>query len=80
VLTISLGVVLGLYMIGALLSTGKNDDTARFISPFKYFDITYIIKNGSYENRYLIASALIIIVSVAVTYIVYIRKDIHAVS
>lgn len=80
VLPISLGVVLGLYMIGALLSTGKNDDAARFISPFKYFDITYIIKNGSYENRYLLASAFIIIVSVAVTYIVYIRKDIHAVS
>jgi ABC-2 type transport system permease protein len=80
VLPISLGGVFGLYMIGALISTGKNDDWARFISPFKYFDMTYIIKNSSYEAPYLAAGAAIIVIAVAASYIIYIRKDIHAVS
>ena len=80
VLPISLGVVFGLYMIGSLIATGKNDDAARFISPFKYFDITYIIKNASYETPYLITGAAIVVVAVMASYIIYNKKDIHAVS
>jgi ABC-2 type transport system permease protein len=80
VLPVSLGVVFGLYLIGALAATGKSDDAARFISPFKYFDTTYIIKNGSYETPYMIAGAAIVVIAVAAAYIIYVRKDIHAVS
>jgi ABC-2 type transport system permease protein len=80
VLPISLGVVFGLYMLGALISAGKNNEVARFISPFKYFDITYIIKNSSYESSYIFMSAVIVVVAIAISYIIYIKKDIHAVS
>lgn len=80
VLPISLGTVFGFYFIGAIIAAGKNDEAARFISPFRYFDSTYIIKNSSYEASYLITGAVIIAVSVIVSYIVYIKKDIHAVS
>lgn len=80
VLPISLGVVFGLYMIGALIATGKNDDAARFISPFKYFNPTYIIQHTAYETPYLVTGAVVVVVSVIVTYFVYIKKDIHAVS
>ncbi|MDF2942751.1 MAG: hypothetical protein K0S01_1609 [Herbinix sp.] len=80
VLPLSLGIVFGLYMIGALLATGEDAETLRFLSPFKYFNITYIIKNSSYEVSYLILSMIIVVVSVIATYIIYSRKDIHAVS
>lgn len=80
ILPISLGVVFGLYMIGALLVTGENADVVRYISPFKYFDLTYIIKHASYEGSYLIAGAVIIAVAVAASYMIYIKKDIHAVN
>ena len=80
VLPLSLGIVIGLYMIGALFATGNNDEAARFISPFKYFDITYIINNASYEAVYLITGAVIVVAAVVASYIIYIRKDIHAVS
>jgi ABC-2 type transport system permease protein len=76
VLTVSLSVVFGLYMVGALLVTGK-DDVARYISPFRYFDIPYIIKNASYETSYLITGAVIIVVAVAASYMIYIKKDIN---
>lgn len=80
VLPVSLGVVFGFYMIGALLAAGKDEGMVRLISPFKYFDIPYILKNASYETAYLIAGAIIVVGAVAVSYIVYIKKDIHAVS
>ena len=80
VLPISLGLVFGFYMTGALLATGKDAEALRFISPFKYFDIYHIIKNSSYETSYLILSAVIIVVSIAVSYLIYCKKDIHAVS
>ncbi|HEX2927465.1 MAG TPA: ABC transporter permease subunit [Ruminiclostridium sp.] len=80
VLPVSLGVVFGFYMIGALISTGKNDDAARYISPFKYFDITYIIKNAGYEVSYLITGAIIVAAAIIASYVIYIKKDIHAVS
>lgn len=80
VLPISLGVVFGSYMIGALIATGKNDDAIRFISPFKYFDTTYIIKNAGYEVSYLIIGAVIVVAAVVISYVIYNKKDIHAVS
>jgi ABC-2 type transport system permease protein len=79
VLPVSLGIVFGFYFIGALIATGKNDGS-RFISPFKYFDNSYIMKNSSYEAPYLIAGAVIVIVAIAASYFIYGRKDIHAVS
>ena len=79
VLPISLGVVFGFYIIGALVATGKND-AARYISPFKYFDISYIIKNANYEASYLVTGAVIVIAAIAASYIIYIKKDIHSVS
>lgn len=78
-LSLSLGIVFGFYIIGALIAVGKND-AERIFSPFRYFDIPYIIKNGSYEFRYLWIGAIIVIVSIAASYIIYDRKDIHSVS
>lgn len=80
VLPISLGFIFGFYMIGALLAVDENKEALRFISPFKYFDITYIMKHQRFEIPYLILSAAIIIVCIVASYIIYNRKDIHAVS
>ena len=79
VLPISLGFVFGFYLIGSLLVTDSSNKAERLLSPFKYFDITYIIQNGSYETLYLVVAAVIVMVSVAVSYFVYNKKDIHAV-
>lgn len=79
VLPLSLGVVFGLYIAGALIAAGKND-AERVISPFRYFDTAYILKNASYESKYLIIGAVIVIVSIAASYVIYTKKDIPSVS
>ncbi len=79
VLPISLGVVFGLYILGAVLVKNPND-AARYISPFQYFNIGYILNHAGYETSYSIAGAVIVAVTIAASYVIYVRKDIHAVS
>ena len=76
VLPLSLGVVFGLYLLGAR----RNDGAARYFSPFQYFRTDYILRHSAYESPYLIAGAAVAVVSILVAYTVYVKKDIHAVS
>lgn len=78
VLPISLGTVFGFFMIG-MLSTTTSSDAARFLIPFKYYDATYIIKNSSYEFSFIIIEIIFIIVTIFASYLIYAKKDIHAV-
>jgi ABC-2 type transport system permease protein len=80
VLPLSLGTVFGFYFIGALIASGKNVTWERYISPFRYYDVVYIIKNGGYELSYILVGLAVIVAAIAVCFIVYRKKDIHAVS
>jgi len=78
VLSVSLTTVFAFYFLGMFSST-NGEESKRYISPFKYFDTAYIIKHSGYEVSFLAAGAVIIILAVAVSYFVYLKKDIHAV-
>ncbi|GER70091.1 hypothetical protein BpJC7_13940 [Weizmannia acidilactici] len=79
-LPISLGVVFGFYIIGVLISTGKNEKLVRYLSPFNYFNTAYIINHTAYEFSYLITGAAIFLIAIAASYVIYTKKDIHAVN
>jgi ABC-2 type transport system permease protein len=78
VLSVSLTTVFAFYFLG-MLSGATGEEAKRYLSPFKYFDTAYIIKHSSYEASFLAAGAVIIILAVAASYFVYLKKDIHAV-
>lgn len=78
VISISLSTVFGFFMISALGAV-IGDKAVRYISPFKYFDTAYIIKNAAYETPFVITAIIFIIVTIAVSYLVYTKKDIDAV-
>jgi ABC-2 type transport system permease protein len=78
VLTVSLTTVFSFYFLGML--GGRTGDTAvRYLSPFKYVDTAYVLKYSGYESSFLVAGAVLIVVAVAASYVVYSKKDIHAV-
>ncbi len=79
VLPVSLGLVFIFFFIGTLLVTGK-DDAVRFLSPFKYFDLSYILSHSAYEFPYLMAGLAIVLAAIGASYVIYVRKDIHAAS
>lgn len=78
VLTVSFATVFAFYFVG-MFSDTTGDEVKRYFSPFKYFDTAYIMKHSSYETTFLIAGAVIIILAIATSYVVYSKKDIHAV-
>jgi ABC-2 type transport system permease protein len=78
VLPISLSTVFGLFFVGALAAT-SGEGALRYISPFKYFDTAYIMKNSSYEASFIIVGIGFIIAAITASYFLYDRKDVHAV-
>lgn len=78
VLPISLGTVFAFFIIGALAST-TGDDALRYLTPFKYFDFTYIIQNSGYESSFMIVTIGFIVIAIAASYYIYSKRDIHAV-
>lgn len=78
VISVSLSTVFGFYIIGSLGSI-IGEENVRYISPFRYFDTAYIIKNAAYETSFVIIAILFVIAAIAGSYMVYMKKDIHAV-
>ena len=78
VIPISLGTVFGFFIAGMFAST-IGDEAVRYITPFKYFDTNYIIKNSGYETTFIIVEIVFIIAAITASYVVYCKKDIHAV-
>jgi len=78
VLSVSLGTVFAFFVIGMVVSTDASS-AKRYLSPFKYFDPKYIIAHSKFESSYFIVAIGVVIVSVLASYIIYKKKDIHAV-
>ncbi|NCO66685.1 MAG: ABC transporter permease [Candidatus Aquicultor secundus] len=77
VLGVSLTTVFGFYIAGILDSLIGNT-AIRYLTPFKYFDFSYIVKNGSYEIRFIILEAIILILAITTSYYVYVKRDIRS--
>ncbi|MBW9153437.1 ABC transporter permease subunit [Clostridium estertheticum] len=77
VLPISLGTVFAFFIIGMFEAT-LGDNTMRYITPFKYFDSTYILKNSSYEISFIIVGIVFIAFAIICSYLIYSKKDVHA--
>lgn len=77
VISISLSTVFGFFIIGSLGSI-IGDEASRYISPFKYFDTAYIIKHASYEVSFIIIGIIFVIATIAASFLLYDKKDIHA--
>ncbi len=78
ILSVSLTSVFAFYIIGmldAILDLKK----VRYMTPFKFFDYLYIIKNSSYEWSYLVLEAVFIIAAIGVGYLIYLKRDIKSI-
>lgn len=78
VISVSLSTVFGFYILGSLGSI-LGEERVRYFSPFRYFDAAYIIKHAAYETSFVVVGIVFIIAAIAGSYLVYLKKDIHAV-
>lgn len=75
VLPISLGVVLAFYFLDMIYKI-MSSNAIRYISPFSFFDLQFIIENNKYQNGYLLLSVTLSILLIIASQIIYQRKDI----
>jgi ABC-2 type transport system permease protein len=78
VLPVSLGTVFGFFIL-SMFGSVIGEEAVRYLTPFKYYDPAYIIEHASYEAAFIIIEIIFIVVSVAASYVIYSKKDIHAV-
>ncbi|AZU64691.1 ABC transporter permease subunit [Neobacillus mesonae] len=78
VLPLSLSTVFGLYILN-MFGSVIGEKAVRYFTPFKYYDTTYIIQHSAYEVRFIIIEIVLVTAAVLASYIIYAKKDIHAV-
>ena len=79
VIPYSLGLAFSAYAINAF-SGVFGDVKLELITPFKHFDPAYIVSNASYDTPLVLFDIAIILISLAASYWLYIRRDIQAIS
>ncbi|MGV8082039.1 MAG: ABC transporter permease [Coriobacteriia bacterium] len=77
VVGVALPTVFAFYIIGMIGEVLEND-TFRYISPFRYYDTSYVIKHNALETKYLVIEAVFVVVAIVASYVIYLRKDVRA--
>ncbi len=75
----ALGLGFGAYVLGAF-SGVFGEVKLELITPFKHLDAAYIVQNAAYDTPLVLLNVAVTLVSLSVSYWLYLRRDIPAVS
>jgi ABC-2 type transport system permease protein len=75
----SMGLGFGMYVLSAF-SAVLADVKLEYITPFKHLDPAYILKNAALNTPLVLLDIAVSLIALAVSYWLYIRRDIKAVS
>lgn len=68
----------GMYVLSAF-GDMLGESVLEKISPFKHFEPSYILQHGAYDVPLVLVSVVVIVISLAGSYLLYARRDIPAV-
>jgi ABC-2 type transport system permease protein len=75
----ALGLAFGAYVLSSFSGIFK-DVVLEYLTPFKHFDAAYIITHKAYNTPLLLLDLGVTLVALVASYVLYLRRDIHAVS
>lgn len=75
----SLGLGFGMYVLSAF-SAVLAEVKLEYITPFKHLDPAYIVRNTAFDTPLVLLNVSVSLVAIGLSYWLYIRRDIHAVS
>jgi ABC-2 type transport system permease protein len=78
VISISLGTVFGMYVLAAF-GSGMGEDTVDYLTPFKHFEATEIVRTGQFDLPKISISIAVIVIAMIASYMLYQRRDIPTV-
>jgi ABC-2 type transport system permease protein len=73
----AVAIILASYFMSVVSSMHEKLDFLKYFTPFKYFDAGELLRTGGMDGTYLLISAAIIAVSVALAYLTYVRRDLY---
>jgi len=73
----SLSLLLGLYFLYVIIGLSQSLEKLKYLTPFKYFESSLILKTGQLEGVYVLISISIIVVAIFFTFVVYSKRDLH---
>jgi ABC-2 type transport system permease protein len=79
VIAVSLPTVFAFFIIGTLGAILGNDNV-RYITPFKFYDTSYVINNGGYETSFLLIEISFVVLATIASYVIYFKKDVRSAS
>lgn len=78
VLSISLGVVIGMYVVDLISKLTEEAEFLKYITPYEYINAVTIVNDETVKPLYLLISVFIITVCLLASWQLYKRKDITA--
>jgi ABC-2 type transport system permease protein len=75
----SLGLGFGMYVLSAF-SGIFGEIKLEYITPFKHLDPAYVVQHGAYDTPLVLLNAAITLIALGVSFWLYLRRDIKAVS
>ena len=76
VMSISLGLVIGLYVVEIISKLTDSAEFLKYITPYEYVNAVDIVKNNNIQGIYLLISFAVISISFALSWVFYNKKDI----
>lgn len=73
----SMALAFGMYVMNAFGGM-IGEDTLEILSPFKHFEPNYILKNAAYNLPMAWISVVVIVISIAGSYILYLKRNIRS--
>jgi len=74
----SMGLVFGLFILSAFARTFEIE-FIKYINPFSYFETATIAQNATLDTKFFIINLCVVLVSIAISYLLYRRRDIQSV-
>lgn len=76
-IALTLPTVFTFYIIGTLGEILGSEEV-RWVTPFKFFDPLFIVRNNALERRFLLLEAVLVVAFLAATYLIFAKKNIRA--
>lgn len=73
----SISILLVTYILSIVVALSNKIEFMKYLTPFKYFEASYLLNESKLEGVYLLISFGIIVVAMAGTFIVYPKRDLH---
>ncbi len=77
VISVSLPTVFAFFVISSIGSV-IGSDLVRYVTPFKFFEPSYIVQHSNYEAKFVLIEIGFLIVTTWLAYVLFNRKDIRA--